>query len=66
METRLCKIIRNVRELRQATTMFEAAGENLHGIPEGYVEVLEEALRLASVPERQRELFWILTCPEKC
>ena len=65
METRLCKIVRGVRELREAAIAFEAAGENLHGIPEGCVEVLEEVMRLLQIPEKQRELFWILTCPEK-
>lgn len=65
METRLFKIVRGVRELREAAIAFEAAGDNLHGIPEGYIEILEEIMRLAQIPERQRELFWILTCPEK-
>ena len=65
METRLCKVVRGVRELRGATIAFEAAGENLHGIPEGFVEILEEVMRLMQIPEKQRELFWILTCPDK-
>lgn len=63
--TPLCKLITNIRELQEASIYFEAAGENLHGIPEGYLEVIEQMLRLINIPEKQRELFWILSCPNK-
>lgn len=64
METRLCQIIRDLRELKEDIERLEYAPVGASGVVSSYDHILEEIMDLLQIPEKQKELFWILVTPD--
>ena len=65
METRLCQIIRDLRELKEDIERLEYAPVGASGVVSSYDHILEEIMDLLQIPKKQQELFWILVQPDK-
>lgn len=64
METQLCKIIRDLRELKEDINRLLLYPLGMTGVPESYDHILDEIMDLLKVPEKQKELFWTLVEPD--
>lgn len=65
METQLCKIIRDLRELKEDIDRLYLHPLGTTGVPESYDHILSEIMDLLQIPKKQQELFWILSSPDK-
>lgn len=65
MESRLCKLIREFRELKEDVTRLSSMPLGTTGVPESYDHIISEIMDLIQVPKRQQELFWTLVEPEE-
>ena len=64
METRLCKLIREFRELKEDIERLQYAPVGASGVVSSYDHIISEIMDLIQVPEKQQELFWTLVEPE--
>lgn len=65
METQLCKIVRDLRELKEDIDRLFLYPLGMTGVPESYDHILDEIMDLLKVPEKQKELFWTLVEPDE-
>ena len=64
METRLCQIVRDLRELKEDIIRLRHCTLGMTGVPESYDHIIDEIMDLIQIPEKQKELFWILVTPD--
>lgn len=65
MESRLCKLIRECRELKEDINRLYLTPLGMSGVPESYDHLISEIMDLIQIPKRQQELFWTLVEPEE-
>ncbi len=65
METRLCKIIREFRELKEDIDRLFLCPLGKTGVPESYDHIISEIMDLIQIPKKQQELFWTLVEPDE-
>lgn len=65
METQLCKLVRDFRELKEDIERVQCIPVAISGIVSRYDLIVSEIMDLIQIPKKQQELFWILVAPDK-